>query len=174
MDQPKQSPLRKWSVILVMFLCLSLDIATKNWARNNLHVEESMPFIPGLLRLTLTSNTGAAFSLGAGNGLLMTALATTMTTGLVIWSVRRQMKGASLIESIGAGCLLGGALGNLFDRFTRGRVTDFLDFAFMTFPVFNLADALIDSGIVLLLISAISQPQTHPKGDERQAKKEAS
>ena len=51
------------------------------------------------------------------------------------------------------GCLLGGAIGNLIDRYTVGQVTDFLEFTFVSFPVFNVADALIDVGIGCLFIA---------------------
>jgi len=56
------------------------------------------------------------------------------------------------------GCILGGAIGNLIDRFNHGQVTDFIEFAFISFPVFNVADALIDVGIVLLFFSIWFEP----------------
>lgn len=160
MAQPEHTPWRKWSVVLVAVLCLTADQATKLWARNTLPLRQSEPFIPGILSFLLTSNTGAAFSLGAGNGILMTTLAAVMTVTLIVWTVRKQRRNATLMESIGMGFLIGGALGNLCDRFLRGSVTDFLNFLFMSFPVFNVADALIDCGLALLIISALKKPPT--------------
>lgn len=115
---------------------------------------DSVSFIPGLLRFTLTTNTGAAFSLGSDNASLMTILAASMTLVVVFWVIGlgRTRVPLSLLECVGIGCLLGGALGNLFDRLTQGRVTDFLELAFITFPIFNLADVCIDIGIILILL----------------------
>lgn len=136
---------------------LALDIWSKNWARQNLLSGVSTPFIPGVLQLTLTANSGAAFSLGSSNSTLMALLASTMTAALVAWAIKRERSDEPFptIERVGMGCLLGGALGNLCDRFFRGKVTDFLEFSFVTFPVFNAADVLIDVGIGLLILAAL-------------------
>ena len=137
--------------------CLLADIWSKHWALDNLSRGETVPFIPGLLDLTLTTNTGAAFSLGAGNGSFMGILAAVLTTALAVWIVRAHLSPQlpPIGERIGMGLLLGGATGNLIDRLFAGRVTDFLDFAFVSFPVFNVADALIDTGIGLILLSVL-------------------
>jgi len=76
-----------------------------------------------------------------------------MTLALIAWAVKRELGNTPvhMLDRFGLGCLIGGALGNLFDRFTRGRVTDFLDFTFINFPVFNVSDMLIDAGIGLLI-----------------------
>lgn len=58
------------------------------------------------------------------------------------------------LEQLGMSIVIGSAAGNLLERLVHGKVTDFFEFAFINFPVFNVADALIDTGIVLLLISA--------------------
>ena len=70
-------------------------------------------------------------------------------------SIKKEEIKPDTLERTGIGFIFGGALGNLLDRFMKGSVTDFLDFAFMTFPVFNVADAMIDVGIGLILISMI-------------------
>jgi signal peptidase II len=57
------------------------------------------------------------------------------------------------LEQFGMSIIIGSALGNLSERFVYGHVTDFLEFAFIKFPVFNLADVLIDTGVALILIS---------------------
>ena len=117
----------------------------------------SQPFIPKLLNFNLTSNTGAAFSIGKDSSMVMTALASVVTVVLLLWYISREKEEIKpdTLERTGIGFIFGGALGNLLDRFMKGSVTDFLDFAFMTFPVFNVADAMIDVGIGLILISMI-------------------
>ncbi|HEY9716007.1 MAG TPA: signal peptidase II [Trichormus sp.] len=152
----------KFTVPVVAALSFGLDLITKNWARGSLIEATRQPFIPGFLQFVLTTNTGAAFSLGRGNTLLMGSLASAMTLALIVWAIKRELKDSHvpMLERAGFGCWIGGALGNLFDRFTRGRVTDFLDFTFINFPVFNAADVLIDVGIGLLILSAFFTQQS--------------
>jgi signal peptidase II len=154
-----------WLKILVGGVCFSLDYVSKEWARTNLPSYGSSPLLPNLLQFTLVTNTGAAFNLGSGHGLLMTLIATAVTVLLVIWVLQEEKQsGQSLLMSLGAGFLIGGALGNLFDRFARGRVTDFLEFTFVSFPVFNIADVCIDVGIGLIIIFALTGKRTAGKG----------
>ncbi len=89
----------------------------------------------------------------------MTFLASLVTVILIAWYISREKDKIKpdFLERTGIGFILGGALGNLLDRFSKGCVTDFLDFAFIDFPVFNVADAMIDVGIGLVLISMLRQ-----------------
>lgn len=132
-----------------------LDFLSKTWARTNLALGTTQPFIPGFLQFTLTTNQGGAFGLGKQYGYSMTVLAFLIFIGIAVWAYSRH-KGPdkpTILEKAGMCCLLGGAMGNLFDRMQYGRVTDFLEFAFVSFPVFNVADATIDLGIGLIFIS---------------------
>lgn len=147
--------IKRLSIIGVALLfTVVADRVSKEWALENLKVGEPQQFWPGILQMHLTSNTGAAFSLGSDQGLFMGILASVLTIILIVWAVRRSLDELPLpaVELFGIGCLIGGAAGNLIDRYTVGRVTDFLEFAFMKFPVFNVADALIDTGIALIAI----------------------
>jgi signal peptidase II len=137
-------------------LCYFSDLASKHWARTTLTPGQSTPFIPGFLKLSLVTNTGAAFSLGSGHAILMTVIAAAVTIALIVWVLKEEKKAIASrgLINIGAGFLVGGALGNLSDRFLRGKVTDFLEFDFIQFPVFNVADICIDVGVGLLVIAA--------------------
>ena len=157
MDQETKTSSHKWIIPLIATLCLILDAVSKEWARHHLIAGDGYPFIPGLIRFFLTHNTGAAFSLGAGNSYLMTGLATVVTLALVVWMLKRESTLVSNVERIGLGFLFGGACGNLLDRFSQGRVTDFIEFTFINFPVFNCADVFIDIGIGLILIVMMSE-----------------
>lgn len=144
-----------WIKIPVACACLLIDLSTKSWAREALATTGDMPFIPGFLRFNLVTNTGAAFNLGSGLPIVMTTVASVVTIILMSWVLLEEKKAKSrhgLID-IGAGFLIGGALGNLADRFVRGRVTDFIEFVFFRFPVFNCADVFIDVGVGLLIIA---------------------
>ncbi len=160
-----------WLKIVVACLCFIVDYCTKEWARNYLPKFGTCPFIPHFLQLTFVTNTGAAFNLGSGHGLLMTLIATAVTIWLIAWVLREGQgpAGQSLLMSLGAGFLIGGACGNLFDRFVRGRVTDFLEFSFFQFPVFNVADVCIDIGIGLIIIFALRNKQSQTRSDSGQS-----
>ncbi len=146
-------------VVIVVSLLLTFvaDQAAKTWALENLTYRQSSAFLPGFLKLTLTHNTGAAFSVGRDYGSLMGIMAGVLTLVIVIWAIKRIKSDQPPIlpEQVGIGFLIGGACGNLFDRVIRGRVTDFLEFDFMDFPVFNVADAMIDVGIGLIIIAML-------------------
>ncbi len=134
-------------------LVLLADQCAKFWARTHLTTGLLQPFIPGVLRLTLATNTGGAFSLARGNNQLLSWVVLAFILVILLWVYRRERSAQppETIERVGIGFLLGGALGNLVDRLLLGRVTDFLDFAFISFPVFNLADVCIDIGLILII-----------------------
>ncbi len=166
MKSAAKSSSNKWIIPLTATLCLVVDALTKEWARTELIIGEPMPFIPGVMRFFVTHNTGAAFSLGANNGYLMTALASVVTLALVAWMLKRESTLVSNVERTGLGFLFGGACGNLLDRFTQGKVTDFMEFTFINFPVFNCADVCIDIGIGLILIAMMMENSTRTKQAE--------
>lgn len=98
----------------------------------------TQPILPNVFHLTLVHNTGVAFGLLKGSGLLVTL----GTLGIIVgfcWS---------RLLTLSAGLILGGAIGNLIDRLRVGAVIDFLDFRI--WPVFNLADSCITLGAVLM------------------------
>lgn len=119
--------------------------------------------VPDFFRLALIRNPGAAFGLlkGAGSVLALLALVAAAAILLAIRRIERRP------DALALGLVLGGAVGNLVDRFVRddgllsGRVVDFIDFSF--FPAFNLADTAITLGALLALweaLSARSEPRS--------------
>jgi signal peptidase II len=116
---------------------------------------ESIPVLPGLFSITHVENSGAAFSMFADwpahvrVPLLIGFSATAML--VVGWMLWRSV-GRSMVMSLALAFILGGAVGNLYDRILYGRVTDFLHFYIGThvWPDFNLADSAIVCGAVLL------------------------
>ncbi len=162
--------LAPWITPVVASICLFADAASKNWALAHLTAGKIYPFIPGILQLTLTTNTGGAFGIGRNFKELMTVLAAVIAAGIIAWIVRRERSRntPSLVERLGMALLLGGALGNIFDRLVLGCVTDFLDFAFVTFPVFNLADAAIDVGIGLLVVRSFFSSRLDEEPDRQE------
>ena len=130
-----------------------LDQLTKTWALRSL--DDGPIDLVGSLRLKLTFNDGAAFSLGSGRTGWITALALVVVALLVRMGWRAEHR----LFALGLGVILGGALGNLTDRLLRagdgllgGRVVDFIDPQW--WPVFNVADIALWVGIGLLLLSS--------------------
>lgn len=126
-----------------------LDQYTKGLVEANLPLYQSwapIPAIASFFRITHATNTGAAFGLFQGGGWLFGILATIVALAIIYYSLTLSY-GFNLLR-IALGLQLGGAVGNLFDRIQLGHVTDFLDFG--PWPIFNLADTAIVSGVVLL------------------------
>jgi signal peptidase II len=148
---------------------LTLDLATKAAARNFLDVWEPRPVIDGFFHLVLAHNTGAAFSLlagegGPGQGLKMTALSTLALLPFLYFFIQAAPGDRSRLAALGL--ILGGALGNIHDRLRWGAVVDFLDFQWRGhhWPAFNLADLAICLGAGLLGLGVWRSRPAPPEG----------
>jgi len=137
----------------VTLLILLLDRATKLWALSSLLPYESRTISP-FFNLTLAYNTGAAFSfLNSASGwqnILLGGLAVLMSIIIIIWLAKTPATTRCLNFSLAF--ILGGALGNLWDRILYGYVIDFLHFHIKAYswPIFNIADSFICIGAFLL------------------------
>jgi signal peptidase II len=138
-------------------IVVAIDQATKHWALQALQ-DEPIELV-GSLRLNLTFNDSAAFSLGGGRTTLVALLALAVSGVVVVMGLRADRR----MAAVGLGVILGGALGNLADRAFRagdgvlgGHVVDFVDLQW--WPVFNVADASLWVGIGLLLLSSWRDP----------------
>ncbi|MQM40321.1 Lipoprotein signal peptidase [wastewater metagenome] len=144
--------------LIIAALVLAADQATKYWAATALMPYRPVPVMPSF-NLTLSFNTGAAFSLLAdGSGWqrwLFTALALAVSAYL-IWWLRTLRPGERLVAAA-LGLVLGGALGNVLDRMVHGYVIDFLDVyaGNWHWPAFNVADSAISVGVAMLVISVV-------------------
>jgi signal peptidase II len=145
-----KAPHSFWILLLSGSIVLALDQATKAIAVARLEPDRPVAFVRGIVYWTLQRNPGAAFGLFQRAPALFTVLAIAIALGILITSWRSYDR----ITSIGLGLVLGGALGNLADRLFRppgpfrGRVIDFIDFR--VWPTFNLADAAVVIGALLL------------------------
>ena len=149
----------RWFVISA--LVIVLDQLTKYWVSQSLAPGESVPVTP-FFNLVLTYNTGAAFSFlsrasGWQRGLFI--LIAVLASLLIIYFIRRYHREQRF--SIGLSLILGGALGNLWDRIVLGHVVDFLDFYIQThhWPAFNVADSAITCGAALLIWDSFGRSQ---------------
>jgi signal peptidase II len=148
-------------------LVVLLDRWSKRLVAARIAMYRHIQIIPGFFRLTHTENTGAAFSLFADSpshwktGLLIGfSVIAMIIVAVLLW---KQVRGLT-ITGIALSLILGGAVGNLWDRVASGRVVDFLLFYVKSYqwPVFNLADSAIVAGALLLVIEILwAKPQTH-------------
>ena len=142
---------RRKTLALVFGCFLIVDQVTKFVVRS-LVVDGSwsMPLLPGFMRFEFVANRGASFGMGEGFGLVFAVLAIVVSIGIV-WYINRA-QALSKAELVGLGMVMGGAIGNMFDRLVYGYVTDFLCTEFISFPVFNIADIGITCGVAIALI----------------------
>jgi signal peptidase II len=149
----RHSLLRVWAgVALVAYV---LDQVTKWWAQHSLTVGVPRPLVGDLVRLDLTHNAGAAFSVGTGYTIFLTGVALVVVVACLRLSRRLGSRG----WAVALGLLLGGALGNITDRLfrspgpLRGHVVDFVQLPH--WPVFNLADASICVAAVIVMALSV-------------------
>ncbi|MDV2990510.1 MULTISPECIES: signal peptidase II [unclassified Chroococcidiopsis] len=146
---------RFWMAAIASFI---LDQLTKFWVVQSFDLGETYPIWSNVFHFTYVTNTGAAFSLFAGEVGWLRWLSLIVSLLLIAWAYfGPPMKP---LEQWGYGFILGGALGNGIDRFFAGYVVDFLDFRLIGFPVFNLADVSINLGIVCILIASLPKVST--------------
>ncbi len=159
------SPDRRPLLLLLSALVIALDQITKLLITRHVHAGQPITVIPGIFRITHVLNTGAAFSFleesthpdAVRYGLIaFSILAATIVAGM-IW---RSGRGLTL-TGIALALILGGALGNLYDRVVRHFVIDFLEVHIVRYhwPDFNVADSAICIGAGLLILE-IFRPQT--------------
>jgi signal peptidase II len=145
---------------LTALIVVLLDRWTKHIVATHIAMYSHIQIIPGFFRLTHTENTGAAFSLFADSPshwktsmLIAFSLLAMVVVSVLLWKQTQ----AFTITGVALSLILGGAVGNLWDRLARGRVIDFLLLYIKQYqwPVFNLADSAIVVGASLLVFEIL-------------------
>ncbi len=151
----KSSLVWLWLAVVILLS----DRLSKVAAESYLVFAQANPVIEGFFDFTLLYNKGAAFSFLADAGgwqrWLFSALAIVMSVILTVW-IKRTPREVWWLNG-GLALILGGALGNLYDRVVLGHVVDYLSFHFgsYSFPAFNIADIAISCGAFLLIIDML-------------------
>ncbi len=136
---------------------VALDATTKQLVLTHVADTEPVRLLGGAVYLSVTRNSGAAFSIGSGYTMIFPIIAL-VVVGAIIWLARSLR---SMPWALSMGLILGGALGNLADRIfrapgpMRGHVVDFIsvfDEAGRVFPIFNVADSALFCGVVLAIV----------------------
>jgi signal peptidase II len=131
---------------------IALDRITKVFFSQLLSYGESLPVIRNVFHFTLVHNTGIAFGFFKDQGIVFIIIPVIAIILLVfnIYYYRQNDEILSRLYIIAFSCILGGAIGNLYDRIRFGYVIDFIDFR--VWPVFNIADSAITIGATVIAI----------------------
>jgi len=145
---------------VVIFLVIALDQLTKAWVAAAFRPEMSMMLIPGFFNLTYVQNTGIAFGMFKGQGILVGFFVAALALAAGFYA--RGLNWAGWEPNVVGGCLCGGALGNLLDRTRLGYVVDFFDVHLGPhhWPVFNVADSLICVSVGWIVCRQLGVPGT--------------
>ena len=149
----KKEALYKLSYPVLIILLVVLDLFSKNYAVNNfLFAQSYSTFIP-FIDFLLIYNSGIAFGIFDGYGNLASNFLLIITIFILIYLIRLLVKEEVKIAKFALSLIIAGALGNIIDRFIDGKVTDFLhlEFGSYSFFIFNLADAFITLGAILII-----------------------
>src|SRR5512143_3886901 len=153
--------LRDLALPVIALIVLAVDQASKAWVIENVPLNGSLDVIPQLgdwFVLTHITNSGAAFGMFPQLSLVFTFVA--LGVSLIIVFYHRSLPPGQWLVRLSLGLQLGGAIGNLIDRLRFGHVIDL--FYFRSFPVFNVADLAIVTGVGLLMLHLIKNPETTP------------
>jgi signal peptidase II len=152
--------------LLIAMIVVVIDRWTKHAVARRISLYAHIQVIPGFFRLTHTENTGAAFSMFADSPspwkttmLVAFSVIALVVVSILLW----KNSPAHIVTGIGLSLIMGGALGNLWDRLRSGRVVDFLLFYVERYewPVFNLADSAIVVGAGLLILEILFSRSHH-------------
>lgn len=162
--------MRKYHIIIAALVVL-LDQMSKGLVAQRITLYDSIDVVPGFFRLTHVQNQGAAFGLFSDSNsewkvamLILFSVAALAVVSALLWKNGNAMNATAIALSL----VFGGALGNLWDRVSSGRVIDFLDIYYGShhWPAFNLADSAIVIGALLLLSEIFLAPQEEKASEQ--------
>lgn len=136
--------------IIILIAASFLDQITKWLAVLFLKEIDTLPLIKNVLHLTYLENTGAAFGILKNNRWIFLVVSAVAIVALLFYLAKFRPKNKWLL--VGLSFIVGGGIGNMIDRLLLGYVIDFIDFRLINFAVFNVADAFVCIGAVLVII----------------------
>ena len=148
-----------WISVAIAFFLLLLDQLSKLWVERSFRLYESRPVISGWLSFTSVRNHGAAWSMLSGHGWLLLLIAIAALAA-ILWYFRSLTEGWCE-RYIAAFMVISGIFGNSIDRLWRGAVVDFIDVHYYDvwrYPVFNVADIAICTGVGIFVLSSLFRP----------------
>ena len=156
--------MKRFHYLTISLAIIAFDALTKWLVAARIDLHESITVIPNLFEIVHVRNTGAAFGIGANTEshfvpMLLNGGAIVVFVVVVVYALRTAVTDRML--QVALHLILGGAIGNLVDRFRFGYVVDFLDFYVRDhhWPAFNIADSAICIGICLLFLDMKKNPE---------------
>ena len=141
-----------WGFVAV--LAVVLDQISKSVVVDKLKPITEAELIPHFIGFRYIENTGAAFGMMQGYRWLFISLSTIAIIGISVFLVVSGKK-IHPLTGLGISMIVGGGIGNQIDRIINGYVVDFIEFQFVDFAVFNVADSFVTVGAVIVIICAI-------------------
>lgn len=131
---------------------LALDRWTKIWASTQLPYNQPVAVVDDFLRWTYTRNSGVAFGIGQGTGFPYYVFSLVAVV-VILWMFLGG-RAHGIVRQFALALILGGAVGNLWDRLRSGEVVDFIEIGFRGWhwPVFNVADSAVTVGVLLFAL----------------------
>lgn len=162
---------------ILAFILIVIDQVTKYIALVHLKPIFTTKFISGLLDFTFVENRGVAFGMFSGQKWFILVLTISIVIGLIWYYLTLPKTAEYRFVRLSMVLIFAGAIGNMIDRIFRGYVVDFFEFAFVDFPVFNMADIYVVVGVCILafmILFVIKEPEKEPKNElENVTNKEA-
>ena len=145
-------------LLAVASVCVALDQWAKHWASAHLAYAEPVRLLGDFVQLTYTRNSGIAFGLFAGRAFPFYIFS--IVAAVAVFALFFRHAYLSLPRQLSLAFILGGAIGNLVDRVATGEVVDFilLSWGRHTFPVFNIADMCVTTGVLLFALVWTREP----------------
>lgn len=141
--------------IIIIAAVIIFDLITKVVAADLLPaLGGSFEFIPGVVSFTYAENTGAAFSMFSGSPYILGIVSIAVSAALFVVMLKTN-KYKSRLLGLALCFIIGGGIGNVIDRFALGYVRDMIEFTFVDFAIFNVADSFACIGAVMLGIFII-------------------
>ena len=160
--------LKKYSWILVTLIVLALDQLSKRLILGNFAIGETVSILP-VLNITLIFNGGAAFSFlntaGGWQRWLFIGVAILVSIMIIVQQLQQRIQRP--LSNFAMALILGGALGNLWDRLVYGMVVDFIQchIGNWYYPIFNFADAAITIGAIILIFVIARSERSERRGN---------
>jgi signal peptidase II len=163
--------LSKLQTRLPYLLLVALTVLLDRWTKSLIHarfdLNQSVSVIDGLIDITYVRNTGVAFGIfnsfsSPAKSLMLSMFGLTAAAIVILYSLRSPARNRLLQAALSL--ILGGALGNLYDRIQYGYVIDFLEIYYRSYhwPAFNVADSAISTGVVLLALEILRHEVPRP------------
>ena len=140
-------PKTKYNIIIASLL---VGIVALDQILKTVFTNKSFTILQNILSISYRQNSGAAWSIMEGKVTLLCILTIVFLFLLVTFD--HYFKSKNTLYAVGYGLVLGGAVGNLFDRMVYGYVKDFIKLDFINFPIFNIADMALTAGVICFMV----------------------